>query len=78
MKSPGPNISAEIPGIAAISSTFAIPLTLSIWGMTATWLFDVLMLNASSEYNEASEIPGVKTHGLNERLPRGACKFGCG
>lgn len=75
MKSPGPNISAETPGMEAISSTFAIPLTLSIWGITAMWLFDVLMLNASFGYNEASEIPGVKTHGLNERLPRGAYQF---
>lgn len=78
MKSPGPNMSAETPGIEAISSTFAIPLTLSIWGMRAMWLLEVFMLKASSAYREASEMPGVKVHGLNERAPMGAafvCKL---
>jgi hypothetical protein len=33
------------------------------------------MLNASSEYRERSEMPGVKVHGLNERPPTGAGYF---
>lgn len=78
MKSPGPNMSAETPGIEAISSTFAMPFTLSIWGIMAMWLLEVFMLKASSGYRERSETPGVKVQGLNERAPTGAvfvCKL---
>jgi hypothetical protein len=38
----------------------------------AVWRLEVPMLKGSPEYNEVSEIPGVKVQGLNDRFPIGA------
>jgi len=50
---------------------FAIPLTLSIWGMMQTWRLAVWTLRLSSSYSDVSEMPGVKFHGEKERWPMG-------